>query len=229
MDLPTNRTAAVAADRHLLAKQARGMGVGLLTLLVLGGCSWLGNGPGRQADRDRQAQERAEQQHQQKLVQACRGSQAAVRRLSAQLQTNATALTQLAGRRYSPLPRPQRASDAVLQRYTISDQELELERHQQALQTWRARESWRRGSWLKEQASERGRLEEQRRQLRLQLAELQPTAVGPAPEREPRAAALAAYSSCDPQVLANLRTQPVESATTRPATSRPVRSKPSNP
>lgn len=207
MALPTNRDPAAGCPP---GRRARGLCAGALALLVVGGCSWLDNRTGNRQDLARQQQEQAEQQRQQKLVQECRGSQAALRRLTAQLQANTKALEQLAARRYTPLPRPLPPADAVLQRYTISDQELELERHQQALQTWRARESWRRRTWLSEQASDRRRIEEQRRQLRLQLAELQPAAVGPAPALEPQAAVLAAYGSCDPQALASLNTSAVQ-------------------
>lgn len=201
MVLPSIRPSA-AGQRH--GQRARRLGAGALTLLLLGGCDWIGRQPANQPQALQQEQERARQQRLQRLVQDCRGGQAALRRLTAQLQANNTALEQLAKRRYAPSARPQPPAAAVLQRYTLSDQELELERHQQALESWRRHESWRRRSWLNEQAAARGRLEEQRRQLRLQLAELQPAAVGPAPALEPRTAVLAAYGSCNPEALAAL-------------------------
>ena len=201
MVLPSICQSAAGPDQ---GRQARRLGAGALTLLLLGGCGWIGDGPATPPQALQQEQERARQQRLQRLVQDCRGGQAALRRLTAQLQANSTALEQLAERRYAPSARPRPPADAVLQRYTISDQELELERHQQALDAWRRRESWRRRSWLNEQAAARGRLEEQRRQLRLQLAELQPAAVGPAPALEPRTAVLAAYGSCNPEALAAL-------------------------
>jgi hypothetical protein len=115
-----------------------------------------------------------------------------------------TALANLEQRTYRPAARPQAPDPAMLQRYTISDQELMVERHQQALQAWQQEEQNRRARWQAEQRRERQRLQVRLEQRRQALSEANPAVLAPEAGAELNGPVLAAYRDCNREALARL-------------------------
>jgi hypothetical protein len=130
------------------------------------------------------------------LVSRCRQQQPAVNQQLQELSISAANLSRLNQQTYSPLPRPAVPNPEQLVRFTREDQELELQRYEQALSDWRSNELLRRGSWQDEQEAQRQRSTE-----RQQLAKKALLAQGVGGTE----AARKAWSSCDPQQLAAVK------------------------
>jgi hypothetical protein len=139
------------------------------------------------------------------LVQRCEAGQEELVQAADALAATETALANLERLNYRAAARPQAPDPATLERFTISDQELELERHQQAVEAWQKAEQSRRARWQAEQRQERQRLQARLRQQRQALREANPAVLAPEPEAELNSAALAAYRSCQRETLANLK------------------------
>lgn len=175
--------------------------LGLATSLpLLGSCG--GRQQERQAERERQEQQAREAARSRQLdaqVSRCKSQQEKLQQLADQLASTQGALSRLAQRGYSPTPRPQAPDPSVLERYTISDQELELERHQEALRAWNAKEVARRQRWQADLASERAALNRRLSSTRQQMAALNPAVIR---DNAVQSEALATYLACDRQELA---------------------------
>ena len=72
------------------------------------------------------------------LVSRCRGQQPTVQRHLQELQRSSSELANLKQQAYSPLRRPAGPDPELLARFTREDQELEQERYEQAMATWRS-------------------------------------------------------------------------------------------
>ena len=146
----------------------------------------LGCNRGERAERERAAAERQRQLD--ALVSRCRRQQPAVQQQLQNLTSSNAALSQLNQRSYVPLPRPAAPDPAVLERFTREDQELELERYEQALSRWRQRDGAERRRWELQQERRRQQLTAQRQQARTALDKL---GVAATPEAQ------TAWTSCD--------------------------------
>ncbi|WP_157665344.1 hypothetical protein [Cyanobium sp. NIES-981] len=193
--------------------RARGAALGLVLVTVtagalLGGCQQgqqrQQQGETRRQEQALQAAATAQRRDLDALVERCQAGQAELVTAAAALSAAEAALAGLEQRRYSPLPRPPAPDPAVLQRYSISDQELELERHQQALQAWEQEERGRRSRWREEQRQERQRLQARLQRQRQALSAANPAVLSPAPEAKLNREALAAFRSCKRETLASL-------------------------
>lgn len=177
----------------------------LFALVLAAGLPLLGSCGGRQqqqAERERQEQQAREAARNRQLdaqVSRCKSQQEKLQQLADQLASTQGALSRLAQRGYSPTPRPQAPDPSVLQRYTISDQELELERHQEALRAWNAKEASRRQRWQADLASERAALNRRLSSTREQMAALNPAVIR---DNAVQSEVLATYLACDRQALA---------------------------
>lgn len=166
----------------------RRTGSGLVAATLLGlllvGC----NGAEReQAERQRAAE--AERQRQlDALVSRCRRQQPAVKEQLQRLNSSNAGLSQLNQQSYIPLPRPAAPDPDLLARFTREDQELELERHEQALARWRQRDDVERRRWERQQKRRHLQLTARRLQARTALDKL---GVAATPEAQ------TAWSSCD--------------------------------
>ncbi|EDY38656.1 rootletin, putative [Cyanobium sp. PCC 7001] len=183
--------------------------LGLALLLAAAGLAGCQNRE-KEAERLRQEQAlqaaaTAEKTQLDALVQRCEAGQEALVQAADALAATETALANLERLRYRATARPQAPDPATLQRFTISDQELELERHQQALEAWQKAEQTRRARWQAEQRQERQRLQARLRQQRQALSEANPAVLAPEPGAELDSAALAAYRSCQRETLASLK------------------------
>jgi hypothetical protein len=180
-------------------------------LPLLEGCQ---NRQREQAERERQArlaQEAAQRRQLDAVVERCQANQKQLQTLANQLTSAEAGLSRLEQRSYQPTSRPQPPDPAELQRYTISDQELEMERHQQALEAWEATEAERRRRWRATQASERDLLTSRLANARARLAQLNPAVIqGMAVQ----GAVLQTYLSCDRQALAKLSLSPSNAGAT---------------
>lgn len=157
--------------------------------LLLLGCN---GGERNKAERQRAAE--AERQRQlDALVSRCRRQQPAVKQQLQSFNSSNAALSRLKREGYLPLPRPAAPDPAVLQRFTRDDQELELERYEQALTRWRQRDGAERRRWELQQERRRQQLMTQRLQARTALDNL---GVADTPESQ------TAWSRCEPQQLA---------------------------
>ena len=94
----------------------------------------------------RQQQQAAEIRQRQltALLSRCRSQQATVRQQVESLASSNARLSRLSLQTYIPLQRPLAPDPELLARFTREDQELELERHGQALERWRQRSEERR-------------------------------------------------------------------------------------
>jgi hypothetical protein len=163
---------------------------------LLVGCTLLDSG-----EAERQQTAAAERQRQlNALVSSCRRQQPAVTRQLQTLNTSTTALIQLNQQRYVPLPQPAAPDPTQLKRFTRDDQELELERHEQALARWRQRDGVERRRWELQQEQQRQRLTAEQLQARIALDKL---GVATSPEAQ------TAWTRCDREQLGAL-TQPLE-------------------
>ena len=160
------------------------------TLLLCGaaalllGCNGLERG---EAERQRAAE--AERQRQlDALVSRCRRQQPAVNQQLQSLNASNAGLNQLNQQRYAPLPQPPAPDPALLARFTRDDQELELERHEQALARWRQRDGAERRRWELQQERRRQQLIARQQQTRTALDKL---GVTHTPEAQ------TAWTSCD--------------------------------
>ena len=179
----------------------------LLSLLLAASLPLLGSCGGRQqqeAERERQAQQAREAARIRELdgrVSRCKQQQEKLQQLADQLASSQGALSRLAQRGYSPAPRPQAPDPAVLQRYTISDQELEQERHQEAVRRWEASEAARRQRWQADLARERAALNRRLSSARQEMAALNPALVR---DNAVQSELLDTYLACERQALAQL-------------------------
>jgi hypothetical protein len=175
----------------------------LLGLSLLGSCQ---NPFGRANIGDQKAPQADQLQgHGNKpMVQECLAKQATLIRLTDQLETVAKAKTTLGKAVFTSTPEPEAPEPSVLRRYTISDQELELERHEQAVLRWRRDEEKRRRLWTQQQQRQRSDLEQQQETLLKQLETLNPALISVQPERQVKAEAVEAFRNCDPKALASL-------------------------
>ena len=156
-----------------------------LLALTLLGC----NG----AERQRREQAAVAERQLRDLVSRCRGQQPAVQQRLQELSSSEAALSQLSQQRYSPLPRPTAPDPAVLVRFTREDQELEQERYQQSLASWRQADGAERQRWETKQATRLEELTERKLQTTQSLQKLGVAA---------NLAARTAWKRCDPQQLA---------------------------
>jgi hypothetical protein len=176
----------------------------LLSLLLAASLPLLGSCGGRQqqeAERERQAREAARMRELDGRVSRCKQQQEKLQQLADQLASSQGALSRLAQRGYSPAPRPQAPDPAVLQRYTVSDQELELERHQEAVRLWEASEAIRRQRWQAELGRERAALNRRLSSARQAMAALNPALVR---DNTVQSELLETYLTCERQALAQV-------------------------
>lgn len=162
--------------------------------LTLLGC----NGAERQRQQQAERQRAAAAQRQRQLnalVNRCRVQQPSVQRQLEELQRSNRELAKLKEQTYIPLPRPAAPNPELLERFTRDDQELELERYEQALGAWRSSNRAERRYWEGEQEARR-----QRSAARQQQAKKTLLAQGVADTP----AARAAWSSCKPQQLSTV-------------------------
>ena len=143
----------------------------------------------------RQQQQAAELRQRQltALLSRCRSQQATVRQ---QVESLASSNARLSLQTYIPLQRPLAPDPELLARFTREDQELELERHGQALERWRQADRVGKRRWQEQQQARRGALIAGREQALAELSRL-----GVAPTAEARSA----WSSCDRAQLAGLK------------------------
>ncbi|MFQ6537477.1 MULTISPECIES: hypothetical protein [Aphanothece] len=190
-----------------------------LALALLAAGVLLGSCQNRAQQAERQRQEQAlqaaaaQRRALDALVERCRAGQAELVKAADALAATETALANLQQRRYSATARPKAPDPAELQRFTISDQELERERHQQAVQAWQQKEQQRRARWQAEQRQERQRLVARREQQRQALVKANPAVLAAGSDAALNAGlnaglnseALAAYRSCERDNLASLK------------------------
>lgn len=167
-----------------------------LALLGLGGALW---GCGPSPEQRREAAEREQQQRQaQADFQRCKRDQAAVQRLTGQIQRHTAELAKLNGERYEPAARPEPPDPALAARFTQEDRELDELRYRDQLRHWEAAEQQRYGRWMDEQDARRSRLRTQLQSdgalLRRVAPELMAAAGGSALKPE----AVARAVRCDP-------------------------------
>lgn len=166
-----------------------------LVALTLLGCD--GAEQQRQQEAERQRAAAAERQRQlNALVKRCRDQQPAVQRQLEKLRRSNMELARLKEQTYTPLSKPAAPNPELLERFTRDDQELELERYEQALTAWRDNDRARRRIWQGEQAVQR-----QLNAAGLQQAQKALLAQGVADT----AAAHNTWSSCEPQLLSGLQ------------------------
>ena len=156
-----------------------------LMALMLLGC----NGEERQ----KREQAAAAQRQLSALVRRCRSQQPAVQRQLQELRRSSSELANLKQQAYSPLRKPTAPDPEQLARFTREDQELEQERYEQALATWRSSDRAARLYWQGEQEAKR-----KLGTARQQQAEKALLALGVGDTE----AARNAWSNCDPQQLA---------------------------
>ena len=146
----------------------------------------------------RQQQQAAELRQRQltALLSRCRSQQATVRQQVESLASSNARLSRLSLQPYIPLQRPLAPDPERLARFTREDQELELERHGQALEGWRQADRAGKRRWQEQQQARWGALIAGREQALAELSRL-----GVAPTAEARAA----WSSCDQAQLAGLK------------------------
>jgi len=146
----------------------------------------------------RQQQQAAElrQRELSALLSRCRSQQATVRQLVDSLASSNAGLSRLSLQSYVASERPAAPDPELLARFTREDQELELERHGQALERWRQADRAERRSWQARQQARRGALTAEREQA---LAELDRLGVAASAE------ARSAWSSCNPALLETLK------------------------
>ena len=169
------------------------MAVTVLALLLVG-CN--GAESERRAQQERQRAAAVERQRQEgALVSRCRRQQAAVKLKLQELNNSSAELTRLHQQSYSPLPRPAAADPELLARFTREDQELELERYEQALARWRQDNGAERQRWQEQQQRRRQLLTASWQQTR---AELEKLGVPASPEAQ------IAWSSCNGPQLADV-------------------------
>lgn len=108
----------------------------------------------------RQQQQAAELRQRQltALLSRCRSQQATVRQQVESLASSNARLSRLSLQTYIPLQRPPAPDLELLARFTRQDQELELERHGQALERWRVADRAGKRRWQEQQQARRGRL-----------------------------------------------------------------------
>jgi hypothetical protein len=180
-----------------------------LALLAAGGLLVGCQNREQQAERQRQDQAlqaaAAQRRALDGLVERCKAGQEELVKAADALAATQTALANLEQRRYRPSARPQAPDPAVLERYTISDQELERERYQQAVQAWQQEEQRRRARWQTELRQERQRLEARLKQQRQALEKANPAVLTTGSDAGLNSEALAAYRSCERDQLARLK------------------------
>ena len=130
------------------------------------------------------------------LLSRCRSQQATVRQQVESLASGNARLSRLGLQTYIPLQRPLAPDPELLARFTREDQELELERHGQALERWRQGDRAGKRRWQEQQQARRGALIAGREQALAELSRL-----GVAPTAEARSA----WSSCDQAQLEALK------------------------
>jgi hypothetical protein len=99
----------------------------------------------------RRLQATAEKNQLDALVRRCEAGQEELVQAADALAATETALASLERLSCRATARPQAPDPATLQRFTISDQELKLERHQQAVDAWQTAEQTRRARWQADQ------------------------------------------------------------------------------
>ena len=156
-----------------------------LMALTLLGC----NGEERQ----KREQAAAAQRQLGALVRRCRGQQPAVQRQLQELRRSSSELANLKQQAYSPLRKPAAPDPELMARFTREDQELEQERYEQALATWRSSDRAERRYWQGEQEVKRQR--STARQLQAEKALLSLGVGSSAADRT-------AWSNCDAKQLA---------------------------
>jgi len=158
-----------------------------LLALTLLGC----NG----AERQKREQAAVAERQLSALVSRCRGQQPAVQRHLQELRRSSSELANLKQQAYSPLRRPAAPDPELLARFTREDQELEQDRYEQTLATWRSSDRAERRYWQGEQEAKG-----QRSTGRQQQAEKSLLALGVGGT----AAARNAWSNCDSKQLASV-------------------------
>ena len=146
----------------------------------------------------RQQQQAAELRQRQltALLSRCRSQQATVRQQVESLASSNARLSRLSLQTYIPLQRPLAPDPELLARFTREDQELELERHGQALERWRQADRAGKRRWQEQQQARRRALTAGREQALAELSRL-----GVAPTADARSA----WSSCDQAQLEALK------------------------
>jgi hypothetical protein len=129
------------------------------------------------------------------LLNRCRSQQDAVRQQVDSLDSSNARLARLALQTYGPLARPAAPDPELLARYTRDDQELELERHAQAMERWRQEDGAQRRRWQLQQQARRQELTAGRAEA---LAALDKLGVAATVE------ARTAWSRCDLALLEQL-------------------------
>lgn len=166
---------------------------GVLGVLLLG-CE--GAERERRAETERQRLAAAERERQVgALVSRCRNQQKTVQLQLQTLKDSNAELARLSQQRYVPLKRPVAPDPALLARFTRDDQMLQLERHTEAMVSWRQADGAAQRRWELQQQGRRQALT-----ARQQLASAELTKLGVATTAE----AQTAWSSCDGMQLAAL-------------------------
>jgi hypothetical protein len=145
------------------------------------------------AERQKREQAAAAQRQLSSLLSRCRGQQPEVQRQLQELRRSSSELANLKQQAYSPLRKPAAPDPELMARFTREDQELELERYEQAMAAWRSSDRAERRYWQGEQDAKR-----QRSTARQQQAEKALLALGVGSS----AAARNAWSNCDAKQLA---------------------------
>lgn len=145
------------------------------------------------AEQQKREQAAAAQRQLGALVRRCRGQQPAVQRQLQERRRSSSELANLKQQAYSPLRKPAAPDPELMARFTREDQELEQERYEQALATWRSSDRAARLYWQGEQEAKRKLGTARQQQAEKALLSL---GVGGTE------AARTAWSNCDPQQLA---------------------------
>ena len=158
-----------------------------LLALTLLGC----NG----AERQRREQAAVAERQLSDLVSRCRGQQPAVQRQLQELERSSSELANLEQQSYAPPRKPTAPDPERLARFTREDQELELERYEQALAAWHTNNEFNKLSWQVDQEAK-----QQRSMSRQQKAKKALLALGV----DGTAAARNAWNNCDGKQLAEV-------------------------
>jgi hypothetical protein len=141
------------------------------------------------AERNRRDQER------------CLRDRDALRRQLDELRFTQQELARVSAEVYVPESRPRPIDPALAARFSQADQELDSIRHQRALERWRDDERRRYGEWMEKHTSLQQRLELREREQLAALKALNSSLFEPNHPNRLSKAAVAKYSSCDPELF----------------------------
>ncbi|MFY8149750.1 MAG: hypothetical protein ACOVNL_11135 [Prochlorococcaceae cyanobacterium] len=126
-----------------------------------------------EAEQERLARQRAQRERQQQLALCRRQRTALIEAINAWRRTEQE-LADLRLERYRPLPPPPPIDEEREQRYRPEDRELDRERYENDLATWRQEESERRARWQARRQARQEELRQRQRRERETLRQLQP-------------------------------------------------------